>query len=91
MSKTKGSFPANTKTSFFSGGKAVEKRAVEHKIPEVYEVVQEIGQELFQKMVNEWIDKGYDCIGGIAINSISANPKGWVFTGSNKEIGVLSV
>jgi len=51
-----------------------------HKIPEVYVVVQEIGQELIQKMVNEWIDKGYVCIGGCDCKSISANPKAWIFT-----------
>ena len=55
-------------------------KAEERKIPEVYVVVQEIGQKLFQKMVNEWIDKGYACIGGCDCKSISANPKAWIFT-----------
>jgi len=50
------------------------------KIVSIYKVVQEIGKVQFEKMVNEWIDKGYVCVGGCDCKSISANPAGWVFT-----------
>lgn len=50
------------------------------EIVSIYKVVQEIGKESFEKMVNEWITEGYECIGGCDCKSISANPHGWIFT-----------
>jgi len=64
-----------TKSKFATVSK---KKTVDKKL--AYIVVQEIGKELFEKMVNEWITKGYECIGGCDCKSVSANPQGWIFT-----------
>ncbi len=87
MSKIKSGFPANSKTRFFSGGKVVEKRVAEEKSESKdavlsYKIVTEIGLDDFEREVNYWLhlDRGYKPQGGVAINSISANLKGWVFT-----------
>lgn len=58
----------------------MDYKVVKDYIVKDYIVVQEIGKELFQKMVNEWLGKGYVCIGGCDCKSISANPNAWIFT-----------